>query len=372
MAESIPVIPKNRVEPSWQAPFLSGSLTRRIVFGVALSSSVVILISMLSHVTLAEFATIGFVPLLLAAALTIATLLVEVVRFRLITVGLAGKPQPDLRGLLAASLGSNFVALSTPATVGGELVRAAWLSGKGVAGGKSLWIGTFESILSVYVGSSLAVISGIFAFSEGAVLLGSAIVTVAGISFVAYTVLIVMATMKRVLTVPLRLFRLARRFLGEERASRLEHTVQEGAQNFSLAVRATFTRGSAGVLAKALALTLVQAALSGAAFWIVLSASGLRIGLIPTALVAFGTSAIAALPVTVGGAGLTELTASTYLASVYGFSSWAAIVVWRVVSFQLVLAISGVFFMVFVHKATGATIFRARAATGVTAAGVAG
>jgi hypothetical protein len=37
---------------------------------------------------------------------------------------------------------------------------------------------------------------------------------------------------------------------------------------------------------------------------------------------------------------------------VYGFSSWAAVVLWRVASFQVVLGVSGIAFLLLVHRAT--------------------
>jgi len=68
---------------------------------------------------------------------------------------------------------------------------------------------------------------------------------------------------------------------------------------------------------------------------------------------AFGAETIAAIPVTIGGAGLTEVSTQLYLSSVYGFSSWAAIVLWRIASFQVVLAVSGVAFLLYTRRATG-------------------
>ena len=62
--------------------------------------------------------------------------------------------------------------------------------------------------------------------------------------------------------------------------------------------------------------------------------------------------AIAQIPVSIGGAGITELTMKSYLTTVYGFSSWAPIVLWRIATYQVLLAITGIVFMFFVRKAT--------------------
>jgi len=41
-----------------------------------------------------------------------------------------------------------------------------------------------------------------------------------------------------------------------------------------------------------------------------------------------------------------------YLSSVYGFSSWAAVVLWRIASYQVVLAVTGIAFLLLTHRST--------------------
>jgi glycosyltransferase 2 family protein len=107
------------------------------------------------------------------------------------------------------------------------------------------------------------------------------------------------------------------------------------------------------VVVKAVGLTILEDFLEGIALWLVLNAAGLHIDILSATIAAFGVLTIAALPVSIGGSGITELTMAAYLLSVYGFSSWAAIVLWRIASFQVVLAVSGVAFLLFTRKATG-------------------
>ena len=86
--------------------------------------------------------------------------------------------------------------------------------------------------------------------------------------------------------------------------------------------------------------------------WIILNASGLKIDLISSTLAAYGVVAIAQIPVSIGGAGITELTMQSYLTTVYGFSSWAPIVLWRIATYQVMLAVTGIVFLFFMRKAT--------------------
>ena len=112
------------------------------------------------------------------------------------------------------------------------------------------------------------------------------------------------------------------------------------------------SRKNLPVVVKAVGLTIIEDFLVGAALWIVLNASGLKIDLVSSTLAAYGVVAIAQIPVSIGGAGITELTMKSYLTTVYGFSSWAPIVLWRIATYQVLLAITGIVFVFFVRKAT--------------------
>jgi uncharacterized membrane protein YbhN (UPF0104 family) len=125
-----------------------------------------------------------------------------------------------------------------------------------------------------------------------------------------------------------------------------------GSLNFSLSARAILTRRTLPVVLKAVVLTIAEDLLGGAALWFVLNAAGLKIDLLSSTIATFGVATIAQLPVSIGGAGLTELTMQTYLTSIYGFSSWAAIVIWRVATYQVLLATTGIVFLFYVRKNT--------------------
>ena len=127
----------------------------------------------------------------LAAAASAARLLVQILRFRVITLGLSGYPKPDLGGLALTRVSSEFVSLSTPATSMGVFIRTAWLSHKGVDGGKSLSIGYFEVLMEVYVGAGLGLIAAGYAVSRGAVGIGSTIAVVAIVLVTGYTVVFI-------------------------------------------------------------------------------------------------------------------------------------------------------------------------------------
>jgi uncharacterized protein (TIRG00374 family) len=303
-------------------------------------------------VTVSDLAKVGYVPFILAGVVSSARLFVQVVRFRVIAAGFATDSRLDLSGVTLARMGSEFVALSTPSMVGGEFVRAAWLSGKGVVGGKALWIGYFEVVVDVYVSSALGFISAAYAFSKGATVLASTIFVVVLLLVLGYSILFLIPALRGIPKVPERLFRYAAVFIGKTRATRIEKAVQEGSVNFSLAAREILTRDAVPTVLYAFVLTVIQALLSGVALWIILNAAGLSIDLASSTLVAYGATAIAALPISIGGSGITEVAVASYLSLVYGFSSWAPVVIWRVASFQVPLGVTGIAFLLFVHRST--------------------
>jgi len=123
------------------------------------------------------------------------------------------------------------------------------------------------------------------------------------------------------------------------------------ARSFSSAARALLRRESLPLVAKTVALTVVEALLSGLALWFVIAAAGLKIDVLSSTLAAYSVIGIGTLPVSIGGSGVTELVMKYYLSAVYGFSPWAAIVLWRIASYQVLLAVSGIAFLFLMRRA---------------------
>ena len=331
---------------------LPGRTMTWIGVGMVASSAVIIAISVFFGVSISDIEKIGLWTFLLAAAVSSVRLLVQIVRFRLVTSSLIADPRVDLHGLATARLGSEFVALSTPSMSGGEFVRAAWLSLKGVEMGKAFWIGYFELIADVYVVSALGLVASVYALSRGAFFIGSVILVVVLILTAAYTIFFLVPAMKGPPKVPRRVFSLASRFIGRSRARHLQTAIQRGAEGFSIAARAMLRRGSLPLVLKVLCLSVAEAFLTGLALWIILSAAGVNIDMLSSTLVAYGGITMASLPISIAGSGVIELTTQSYLSSVFGFSSWTAVIIWRIVSFQFLLVITGVAFIILVRQGT--------------------
>ena len=330
---------------------LPKSVLKWVAVGLVLTTSVVVVISVTSGVSFADLTKLGYLPFGLAAAVSAARLLVQILRFRVLVVGLARDPRPELSGLSLSRPASEFVSLSTPATSMGVFIRTAWLTGKGVDGGTALWIGYFEVLMEIYVGGSLALVAAAYAFLRGAVAIGSTILIVTLVLVAGYTAIFIIPALRNI-KVPHRLFSVAAFLVGGPKATALYLRAVIGSLNFSLSAHAILTRKNLPLVVKAVGLTFVEDILAGTALWIVLSSSGLKLDPFSTTFVAYGVVAIAQIPVTIGGAGITELTMQAYLTSVFHFSSWPAVVLWRIATYQVLLVVTGVVFGVYVRKAT--------------------
>ncbi|HZW84692.1 MAG TPA: lysylphosphatidylglycerol synthase domain-containing protein [Nitrososphaerales archaeon] len=330
---------------------MSRGVLRWVAMGLVLSSAVVLIISLYSGVKFTDFERVGYLTFGLAGAASAARLLVQVLRFRVITTGLAGNPNMDLSGLAIARVSSEFISISTPASSAGVFLRSAWLAKKGVTGGTALWIGYYEVLIEIYVGVGLGVAAAVYALSKGAIVLGSTIAVIALVLITAYTVVFIIPA-RRAIKVPHFVFTLAEYLVGGPRATAFYLRAVVGSLNFSISARAILTRRTVPVMLKAVLLTIVEDILGGVALWLVLSAVGLKIDLLSAIIAAYGVATVAQLPITIGGAGVTELTMQAYLTAVYGFSSWAAIVIWRVATYQVLLALTGIVFVFFVRSAT--------------------
>jgi len=346
---------------------LPKSVMKWVALGLLLTSAVVIAISILSGVKFSDLTKLGYLTFALAAGVSASKLLIQILRFRVITLGLAGDPKPNLSGLALTRVASEFVSLSTPATSMGVFVRTAWLKGKGIDGGKALSIGYFEVLMEIYVGAGLAIIAAVYSLSRGAVAIGLTILLIATILIVGYTVIFIIPALKGI-KVPHFVFTFSRYLIGGPRAEDLYLRAVVGSLNFAISARAIVSRSALPVVVKAVGLTIVEDFLAGSALWIVLNAAGLKIDLISSTLAAYGVVAIAQIPVSIGGAGITELTMQSYLTTVYGFSSWAPIVLWRIATFQVLLAVTGIVFIFFMRKATrGSNKISQKAGSDVTA-----
>jgi glycosyltransferase 2 family protein len=331
---------------------LSQSTLNWVYVGLALSTTFVISISFFSGVTLSDFAAFGLLPFVIAGTFSALRLLIQVLRYRVTVFGLSGVPKSNFKDLAIVRVGSEFVSLTTPSLIGGVVVRAAWLAQRGVDSGRAFWIAYFEVLMDVYVGSAFALVAAIFALSKGATVIGSTIAAIVIFQLVLYTTIFLIPALRGIPLFPKPLLKIAEYFVGGTRSKTLEEKVNHATLTFSLSARSILRHDALPIILKALALTLIDALLLGLSLWVILTKSGLNIGLPLATVISFGVSTIAFLPISIGGSGVAEFAMHSFLSSVLGFSSWTAVIVWRIVSFQFLLIPTSIAFLVLLRKVT--------------------
>jgi len=329
---------------------LSQSTLRWVYVGLALSTTFVIAISFFSGVTWSDLAAFGLLPFLLAGTFSALRLVVQVLRYRVTVFGLSGVPKSNFKDLAIVRVGSEFVSLTTPSLIGGVVVRAAWLAQRGVDSGRAFWIAYFEVLLDVYVGSAFALVASYYAFSKGATVIGSTIAGIVLFQLILYTTIFLIPALRGIPAFPRPLFRLAQYFVGGNKAKTLEEKVNRATRTFSLSARSIMKQDALPVVIKAFLLTLVDALLLGLTLWVILTRSGLAINLFLSTVISFGVSTIAFLPISIGGSGVAEFAMHSFLSAVLGFSSWTAVIIWRIASFQFLLVPTSIAFILLLRK----------------------
>ena len=313
---------------------------------IAIVASIVplFIIGALLNVGPDDILAVGIVPFVLASAISVAKLLVQTVRYHYFINSFVG-PVTTLRQNTLVRIGSEFVTLTTPAYIGGEFVRVAWLNKKGVHPGKGMWIITSEVISDVLVGSTLAFIAAILAFMAENYLVAAGIVLIAGPIFAAYMTLLVVSS-KRILQLPRFALPLLTKVIDSIKAEQWIQSSNDTLRGLCEMARENLRSSSMKVFAIGLALTFVGASLHALTF-MVLANTTASVGFFESLMAVAASVAISTLPISPGGSGLSEAGIGLYL-NTFGIDAvtfGSVIIAWRLASYHVPLVISWIALM---------------------------
>lgn len=322
---------------------------------LAIPASIVPLILMVffTHITLNDLLSVGVIPFILSSSAVMGKVLLQAYRFRYYIHKFLGHDVSSFSTTISARLGSEFVSQTTPSYIGGEIVRVAWLTRRGVPAGRAAWITTIEIISDVFVGTILGIISGVFAIVNGGYLIGT-IVILLSIPTLTFWFLLMFFSAKRNLKLPNFIEKIIERIFRGERGRNLVTSTnkaiadlcQMSRENFkfsSLAVIKTFVIG--------IAITVVAFVLQGVSFMVLVNAVGNGIppiSIFDSLMATSASTVLATLPITLGGSGLAELGIWAYVANLNSIPSLtdlvtdshlSVIVVWRIASYHVPLVV---------------------------------
>jgi uncharacterized protein (TIRG00374 family) len=322
---------------------------------LAIPASIVPLILMVlfTHITLNDLLSVGVIPFILSSSAVMGKILLQAYRFKYYIRKFLGHDVDSTSTTISARLGSEFVSQTTPSYVGGEIVRVAWLTHRGVPAGRAAWITTIEIISDVFVGTFLGIISGVFAIINGGYLIGT-IVILLSIPTLTFWFLLVFFSAKRNLKLPRLIERVVERIFRGERGRNLVTSTNKAIADLCQMSRENFRFSSSGVIktfAIGIAITVVAFVLQGVSFMVLVNAVGNGIppiSIFDSLMATSASTVLATLPVTLGGSGLAELGIWAYVANLNSIPSLndlvtdshlSVIVVWRIASYHVPLVV---------------------------------
>jgi uncharacterized protein (TIRG00374 family) len=323
---------------------------------IAIPASVVpfIILIMTADVSPQDVLAVGLVPFLAAAAAAIIKMLLQALRFKYFIRHFLGYDVASTGQTVAARLAGEFVTQTTPSYVGGEFVRIAWLSRKGVPPGKAAWVTTMEIIADVFVGAVLAFMAGALAIYRGGSVVGLAVILIT-IPTLAIWLGLILFSAKRTLRLPSFSQKIVEKFLSKKRAENLINSTNTAIADLCTMSREIFnSKKSIGTFAVGIAITVIAFVFQGLSFMVLANAVEPRIGLFDSLMATSASTAVSNLPITIGGSGLAELGIWAYIVNLSGIpnlddvvndSQLNVIIAWRIATYHVPLVITWIALM---------------------------
>ena len=317
---------------------------------IAIPASVVpfLILFLTTKVSPQDVFAVGLVPFVASAAAGLTKIMLQAFRFKYFIRKFIGYDVSTTGKTVSARLAGEFVTQTTPSYVGGEFVRIAWLSKNGVAPGKAAWVTTMEIIADVFVGSMLAFIAGGLALYRGGTIVGIAVILITIPTFGVWLALLVFSA-RRNLRLPSFAERLAARFMPKEKADKLVETANSAIADLCKMSRENFNSSRAlKTFAWGMGITFVAYFFQGISFMVLANAVGSDIGFFDSLMATSASTAVANLPITIGGSGLAELGIWAYISNLNGVpdlqtltsdSQLSVIIAWRIATYHVPLVI---------------------------------
>jgi len=317
---------------------------------VAVAASVVpfLLLFILTPVSPEDVFSVGVIPFLSSVGAVMVRVLLQAYRFRYFIKHFIGPKLSSTGKIMEARLAGEFVTQTTPSYVGGEIVRIAWLTKKGVSTGDAAWVATTEIIADVFAGTVLAFISGGLALFHGGTFIGILVILVTIPTF-SFWFLVVLFSAHRNIQLPHFATRLLQRFLSTERSLRIVASTNIALSDLCKMSRTHFkSRKSVKVFSVGMAMTFVAFLFQGVSFFVLANAVHERIGLLESFMATSASTALATLPITIGGSGLAELGIWAYISNLGGIPHFAdilndsqlsVVIAWRIATYHIPLVI---------------------------------
>ena len=317
---------------------------------MAIAASVVpfLFLFILTPVSPEDVFSVGVIPFICSVGAVMVRILLQAYRFRYFIKHFIGPNLSSTGKIMEARMAGEFVTQTTPSYVGGEIVRIAWLIKNGVSTGDAAWVATTEIIADVFAGTILAFIAGALALFHGGTFIGIVVILVTIPTF-SFWFLVVLFSAHRNIQLPDFATRLLQRFLSTERSLRIVTSTNIALSDLCKMSRTHFkSRKSVKVFSVGIAMTFVAFLFQGLSFFVLATAVHEHIGLLESFMATSASTALATLPITIGGSGLAELGIWAYISNLGGIPHFAdilndsqlsVVIAWRIATYHIPLVI---------------------------------
>ena len=317
---------------------------------MAIAASVVpfLFLFILTPVSPEDVFSVGVIPFICSVGAVMVRILLQAYRFRYFIKHFIGPNLSSTGKIMEARMAGEFVTQTTPSYVGGEIVRIAWLIKNGVSTGDAAWVATTEIIADVFAGTILAFIAGALALFHGGTFIGIVVILVT-IPIFSFWFLVVLFSAHRNIQLPHFATRLLQRFLSTERSLRIVTSTNIALSDLCKMSRTHFnSRKSVKVFSVGIAMTFVAFLFQGLSFFVLATAVHEHIGLLESFMATSASTALATLPITIGGSGLAELGIWAYISNLGGIPHFAdilndsqlsVVIAWRIATYHIPLVI---------------------------------
>ena len=289
---------------------------------------------------------VGIINFVAAFAAMMAKLFLQGVKFHYIIGVFHGKLESLWRTIFVR-IGSEFVTMTTPMFVGGEVVRIYWMNKRGMPTSKASWLGIFEIVTEVLAAGLLSILAGVVAIVSGYAIIGTVVLATA-IPVVGIWSVLFFLTAKKTFQVPKVFVGLVLKFRKEKGQQYLDKTNQWMADICQMTRQNIHAPHAKKAFTISFLISLASWMVFGISFMLISLGSERTITAIESILAVMAGNAIGNMPITVGGSGLAEFGTWAYLSHLNEFKlelpqdsvEWDAIIAWRIATYQLPIPIA--------------------------------
>jgi hypothetical protein len=309
-----------------------------------------LIIAIQFHIKPEDIFAVGIINFVAAFAAIMLKLFLQGVKFHYIIRTFHGSLESLWRTIFVR-IGSEFVTMTTPMFVGGEVVRIYWMKKRGMSTAKASWLGIFEIVTEVLAAGVLSILAGVFALVNGYTVIGI-VVLAAAIPIVGLWVGLFFLSSKRTFHVPKTFCNLIIKFRKEKGIHYIEKT-NEWMNDICTMSRENFqSKQVKKAFFVTLAISFAAWGVYGISFMLI-AESVRTIDPITSVFAVMAGNAIGNLPITVGGSGLTEFGIWAYLNHIGSFAlelpqnnvDWNTIIAWRIATYQIPIPIAWLLLM---------------------------